>query len=82
MEQRIVLRLQVRQPQAVVQGQAVVHLPVVLHVAFVGVVQEDAFDQDVLLRVGAEDAERGIGKAEAGIERVGGVPSETDVALG
>ena len=77
----VVLRHLVREPQAVVERQLAVHLPVVLHVGLELVVDELPFDERGLLRVRGEHAERRVGEAEPGIERVVGVVGEAQVAL-
>ena len=75
------LRLLTREPQAVVDRQPVVHLPVVLHVELGVVVDHAAFDEPRLLQVLREHADRGVGETEAGVERVVRVVAEVDVAL-
>ena len=62
---RLVLRLLVHEPHAVVERQPAGHLPVVLDVGLVVVVDVLPFDVLRRLVVGAEDAERGVGEAEA-----------------
>ena len=68
------------EPHAVVERQPVGDLPVVLDVGLVVGVDVLALDEPRRLRVGAEDAERGIGVAEAGVERVVGVVAEVQRA--
>ena len=75
------LRLLVREAEAVVEGQAVVDLPVVLHVELGVVVDHAAFDELRRLQVLGEDASRRVGEAEARVERIVGVVAEVDVAL-
>ena len=77
---RLVLRLLVHEPHAVVERQPVVHLPVVLDVGLVVVVDVLALDELRRLVVGAEDPERGVGEPEPGVERVVGVVAEVERA--
>ena len=81
LQELIVLRLLAREPHAVVERQPGVHLPVVLQVELGVVVDHAAFDQLRLLQVLREHADRRVGEAEAGIERVVRVVAEVDVAL-
>ena len=81
LQELIVLRLLAREAHAVVERQPAVHLPVVLQVELGVVVDHAAFDQLRLLQVLREHADRRVGEAEAGIERVVGVVAEVDVAL-
>ena len=77
----VVLGHLVREPQAVIERQVAVHLPVVLHVGLDLVVDELAFHERGLLRVRGEHAERRVGEAEPGIERVVRVVGEAQIAL-
>ena len=67
---RIVLRGVVIKPDAVIDRETTVHLPVVLRVRLGVVVEHASFDQLRLLQVLAEHAERSIGITEAGVEGV------------
>ena len=80
LEERVVLRLLVCEAQAVVERHPVVHLPVVLQEPLDVLVAKFALDELRLLRVAREHAERGVGVAEAGVERVVGVVVEDSAA--
>ena len=75
------LRLLPRKPDAVVDGQLVVYLPVVLDVELRIVVNHVAFDEIGGLQVLREHASRRVRKPEARIEAVVGVVAEVHVAL-
>ena len=77
----VVLRNLVREPQAVVERQVAVHLPVVLHVRLDLVVDELSFHERRLLRIRGEHAERRVGEAEPGVERVVRIVGEAQIAL-
>ena len=76
LSEHVVLRLLMNQADAVVERQLVVHLPVVLDVAFSVVVDELPLDIPRELVVRREHPERGVGEAEARVERVAGVVRE------
>src|SRR5207249_11623662 len=63
---------------AVVERQVARHLPVVLDVPLMAVVNEVALEQLVDLRVCGEDPQRRIGEAKAGIERIVAVVAEVE----
>ncbi len=81
LEQLVVLRLLVREPDAVVEGQALRGLPVVLDVTLDLVVEVAALDEPGLLGVLADDAQRSVRVAEAAVERVVRVVAEVHVPL-
>ena len=70
LQKRVVLRLLMREPQAVVERQPIVHFPVVLHVPFDVVIEVVPLHITRLLGVGREDPQRRVRKPEARVERV------------
>ena len=82
LQELVVLRLLVREAHAVVERQPAVHLPVVLDVELGVVVDHAAFDRaSSCCRYCVKTPDRGVGVAEAGVERVVGVVAEVDRAL-
>ena len=77
---RVIGRLHPDEPHAVVERQPRVHAPVVLHVPLEIVVDVGALDILRLLLVGAEDPQRRVREAEAGVERVVRVIGEVEHA--
>ena len=81
LQELVVLRLLVREADAVVEGQPVAHLPVVLDVELGVVVDHAAFDELLGLLIAREDAERRISVAEPRVQQVVGVVVEVHRAL-
>ena len=82
LETRVVGRLQPIEAHAIVERQAGVHSPVVLHVPLDVVIQEIAFEPLGSLRIGLVHANRRIREREAGVERVRRIIHEADDAVG
>ena len=70
-----------REAHAVIERQLVVHAPVVLDVAFDLVVDELAFHERRLLRVGRVDADGRIREAEPRVEGIVRVVIEAELSL-